>query len=364
MSIIKRLQLIASAVLLATLSLGTAAGPIKATLELEQAEYKQSERVMVKLKLTNTSSKPIGVLRYKMPNGEGDWEDDLFKVTREGQPVAYKGRHVKRAAPTKADYKMVKPGQHIVVRADLADGYDFGESGNYVVSYNAKGFAMTDQSKGRSVMASSQKSAFVWGREYVRPSKRQFARGGNGGGGGGGDCKKNCEEPTPGFLSCSADQQAELVQAEADAIALADVSYDYMRSAANDSGRYAHWFGAYDAGRWDTVETNYMKISNALQGEGMEYDCGCKGNYYAHVYPDEPFTVYLCRSFWPAPALGTDSKAGVLIHEVSHFTVVAGTDDFVYGQSGAHALANDNPDEAIMNADNVEYFSENTPNID
>jgi peptidyl-Lys metalloendopeptidase len=43
----------------------------------------------------------------------------------------------------------------------------------------------------------------------------------------------------------------------------------------------------------------------------------------------------VCRAFWPAPANGTDSKAGTLIHEMSHFNVVAGTNDWVYGQSGA-----------------------------
>ncbi len=361
-SIKKQLRLLIGLVLSFVVS-GAVAGPIKAEIEFAQGEFKKNERVMVKLKLTNTTSSNVGVLKYKMPKSEGDWEDDLFKITLEGMPVAYKGRHVKRSAPTKADYRILKPGQQIVLNADLADGYDFSGTGSYKVAYNAKGFGLTMSNAGRAQMASSAKDTFVWGREYVRPSKRQFARGGNGGGGGG-DCKKNCEEPTPGFLSCDATQQAELVQAEADAIVLADVAYDYLRSASNDAGRYAHWFGAYDAARWDSVETDFAAIGNALQTADMEYDCGCKGNYYAHVYPDEPYTVYLCRSFWAAPALGTDSKAGVLIHEVSHFTVVAGTDDFVYGQAGAHDLANDNPDEAIKNADNMEYFAENTPNID
>lgn len=61
------------------------------------------------------------------------------------------------------------------------------------------------------------------------------------------------------------------------------------------------------------------------------------------------------------PGQGTDSKAGTLIHEMSHFTVVAGTDDIVYGQTGAKNLANSNPDSTIRNADSHEYFSENTP---
>jgi peptidyl-Lys metalloendopeptidase len=79
------------------------------------------------------------------------------------------------------------------------------------------------------------------------------------------------------------------------------------------------------------------------------------------VYPNQPYKIYVCKVFWQAPLTGTDSKAGTLIHEMSHFDVTAGTDDFVYGQSGAIQLAITNPDNASMNADNHEYFAENNP---
>lgn len=42
-------------------------------------------------------------------------------------------------------------------------------------------------------------------------------------------------------------------------------------------------------------------------------------------------------------------------------SVVAGTDDHVYGQSGAKNLAISDPTKALNNADNHEYFAENTP---
>ncbi len=58
---------------------------------------------------------------------------------------------------------------------------------------------------------------------------------------------------------------------------------------------------------------------------------------------------------------GTDSKAGTLVHEMSHFTAVAGTDDHAYGQTNAKSLAISNPDLALNNADSHEYFAENTP---
>lgn len=71
--------------------------------------------------------------------------------------------------------------------------------------------------------------------------------------------------------------------------------------------------------------------------------------------------VTLCSLFWSAPATGTDSKAGTLIHESSHFTKNGGTDDIAYGQTKAKALAKSSPAQAINNADSHEYFAENNP---
>lgn len=54
-------------------------------------------------------------------------------------------------------------------------------------------------------------------------------------------------------------------------------------------------------------------------------------------------------------------QAGTIIHESSHFTANGGTDDYVYGQTDAKNLAISDPANAVMNADNHEYFAENNP---
>ena len=46
-----------------------------------------------------------------------------------------------------------------------------------------------------------------------------------------------------------------------------------------------------------------------------------------------------------------------------HFTAVAGTSDYAYGQSACKSLAISNPAEAVMNADSHEYFAENNPSL-
>ena len=50
-----------------------------------------------------------------------------------------------------------------------------------------------------------------------------------------------------------------------------------------------------------------------------------------------------------------------MIHEASHFTLNGGTSDHVYGQISSKNLAEDNPDLAVDNANNYEYFTENDP---
>ena len=77
--------------------------------------------------------------------------------------------------------------------------------------------------------------------------------------------------------------------------------------------------------------------------------------------PDDFGKIYLCGAFWAAPNTGTDSRAGTLIHESSHFTLNGGTADNAYGQTACRALAKSSPSKAIMNADSHEYFAENNP---
>jgi peptidyl-Lys metalloendopeptidase len=128
--------------------------------------------------------------------------------------------------------------------------------------------------------------------------------------------------------------------------------------------RYSGWFGTIDAARSTTVARHFMAIRDGFANKPVTVDCGCNEAYYAYVYPNQPYKIYVCRAFWNAPMTGTDSKGGTLVHEMSHFTVVAGTDDWAYGQGAAAALAVDYPERAIDNADSHEYFGENEPRQD
>ena len=132
----------------------------------------------------------------------------------------------------------------------------------------------------------------------------------------------------PTFSSCSQAQQGPITSALAQAVNMASSAKTALDGAPSwaryTARRYSEWFGAYDAGRYATVSAHYAKILDALSNQAMKFNCDCSDNSYAYVYPTKPYEVFLCKLFWTAPLTGTDSKAGTIVHETSHFNVVAG----------------------------------------
>ncbi len=309
--------------------------------------------------ISNTSAAPLHVLNWETPlNGVSG---DLFSVALGGQPVRYVGRLVKRKPATDKDYITLKPNESRAVEVDLSAYYEMYRGGQYVVKYKRSAETLVREA-GNAVQA---KTGGAGGGITLEtnalpltvdggpaPSSKQTS----------GDLLGaiNASGSTS-FASCSNSQKTALTTARSDAVSIANNAKSYL--AANKTGsRYTWWFGAVTSGRYATAASHYGNISSALGGQSYKFDCSCSDSgTYAYVYPDQPYTVYLCGAYWQAPANGTDSKSGTLVHETSHFTVVAGTGDHVYGQSGAHSLAISDPDSALDNADNHEYFAENNP---
>jgi peptidyl-Lys metalloendopeptidase len=333
--------------LLATSVVGAAPkdGPI-VSLSVAQSEFDSAQDVLVSVTVSNPTKHTVRVLKWFTPV-EGV-EEPLFTVTRDGQPVAYIGAHYKRPAATGQDYISLKSGESFTSVVNLGDYYDLSQSGQYEIAYGVASFNLFDEKgnafKFRDVLTSEKISLQAAGRApRAKPTPPPT--------------------PPPGgnsFNACTVEQQTLLVSARNQAKTYASNAENYL--LANTQGpRYVTWFGVYSSSRYNTVKSNFTDISDAMDNAGVAFDCKCKQNYYAYVYPNQPYKIYLCKVFWSAPLSGTDSKAGTLIHEMSHFDVVAGTDDVVYGQTGAKNLASTDPNLAITNADSHEYFAENTP---
>jgi peptidyl-Lys metalloendopeptidase len=339
------------AVVVAAASMGAQAASNKgvtATVVAEKAALSKNDNVTVRLTLTNTSSQPQMVLKWHTAFDE--IEESLFEVTRDGVKVPYLGAHFKRGAPKASDYYLLRPGASHTVKVELSDKYDMSITGQYTIAYKAESVNLFGAGE-KTVGAIKSQAASVWIDGAQARGTESMAH-------------KAPADPTPSaaglsFTKCTAAQQATVTEAIGVASTMANGSNAYMGGALG--ARYSKWFGAADSGRIATVKANFSAIKGAFDTKPINVDCGCKKTYYAYVYPNQPYKIFVCKAFWTAPMAGTDSKGGTLVHEMSHFTAVAGTDDWVYGQAGAASLAISDPAKATNNADSHEYFSENTP---
>jgi peptidyl-Lys metalloendopeptidase len=316
------------------------AGDISVSLAVPKAALSAREDVLVTVTLRNEGSRAARLLKWHTP--AEDVEEALFDVTVDGQAVAFQGPHYKRPAPTAGDYLTLAPGESLTRTVALSDFYDLSRTGSYRVSYAA-------ELHGGAVGAFRSNDVEVWVEGRANVAREAAAAG---------------STTTLGAVTysrCDATQQSTALQALNAASAMADNSAAYLNGTPAATARYTTWFGAFSSSGWGTAKSHFTAIKDALDTKPITIDCSCKKTYYAYVYPAQPYKIYVCKAFWSAPLTGTDSKGGTLIHELSHFNVVAGTDDYVYGQSGAKSLAISNPTQALGNADNHEYFAENTP---
>lgn len=340
---------------------------LSSQIEVASASYRAGEALNVRFTLTNKTAAPLTVLKWGTPL-EGI-EADIFLVAREGKPVPFIGRTVKRAARRPGDYVTIPAGQSLSAVVDLSKAYAIYEAGAHNVELRARLLDYGAQSaadlvrRGTLETRSLRTAAVILTLAEARPApvlpqvaplKPTPPRS-----------EKVAAAKAASFQHCSNAQQATLNTALSNAqtysagsyLALAGTSVAKRPAAV----RYTTWFGVYDANRYDTVIDHFLKIYGALSEQTVTFHCDCDEPWYAYVYPNQPYHIWVCNAFWAAPATGTDCQFGTLIHETSHFNVVAATDDHVYGQAGCKNLAIANPANAVDNADSHEYFCENNP---
>jgi peptidyl-Lys metalloendopeptidase len=360
--------------LLLAISVTAGASDIAVDISVDESWLDASEDVFVHVSFTNLGTKPAKLLKwYTAADGI---DENLFKVSRDGAALPYLGAHYKRPPPVIGDYLVLKAGETVTQVAELSGAYDFSKSGDYSVQFRVASLTLFDPAAAHrndpgaakvESLESNEVSLWVQGRATDGSDASAAIRGKsdkNGGNRGGG--KPGGDPPTVGRLTftggCTNTQQQGIIDAVAAAEVISQDAVAYLGKGQQQQGsRYTTWFGTVTSSRYNTVKDNFSAIYAAMSTEDITVDCKCKQNYYAYVYPNDPYKIYVCKVFWQAPLLGTDSKAGTLVHEMSHFRVVADTDDVVYGQTGARNLASSNPDAAITNADSHEYFAENTP---
>jgi peptidyl-Lys metalloendopeptidase len=321
-----------------------AEGAIKASLSVDKASLSASEDLRVTVTLTNVSSHPVSLLEWNTP-AKGLTED-LFVLTLNGERVEYEGPHFKRPAPQAEHFITLAPGESLTRTVGLTGFYDLSRSGQYTLRYEVG----AEHGHGAGMVAaleSNEASVYLQGR--ANPMLQQAAAQGT------------VRAAALSYTNCTTTRQSSIATAFSSAQSITNNSVTYLNGTPGAKARYTTWFGAYSLTNWNTAKAHFAAIKSAFDTKAVVVDCSCTQSYYAYVYPSQPYKIYVCSAFWSAPNTGTDSKSGTLVHEMSHFTVVAATDDWAYGQSAAKSLATSNPTRALDNADSHEYFAENTP---
>lgn len=311
-------------------------------IQLEADTSPEASPAAIIVVATNHGDVEERISRWDLPiEFDGSLAAPLLEVTHDGQPVDYIGKLVKRVADDDSNVITLAPGQAITMKVDVARAYDLMQGGRFEVRYKTDGARISRKqgAVGNAITID------------VAPGVPEF----------GASAFNRIAAGDTQFRSCNADQ-TQAIQGARRAAGQMISGANAAMSGSVAGNRYRYWFGDHDSQRYASVKNNVGKIKLAVDNAGMTVDCGCTDRgVYAYVYPNRPYDVYVCGAFWSAAETGTDSRGGTLVHELSHFTVVADTDDHVYGQAGARRLAQDNPARAIANADNYEYFSENTP---
>jgi peptidyl-Lys metalloendopeptidase len=349
--------------------------PITVRIELNSSEYKAKDRQNLTYTLVNNSDVRVNVLKWHTPID--GIEDDIFKVEKQENLATYLGLIKKRGLPRPEDYVTIDPKGSISTDLDLTEVYDISQAGSYTVEFVSPLLNFEqDESEGLKRKVSDMRK---FTPEIIRSNTAKFKliedreskqeRGV--------DLrwidtmrKRAREGGTSSFQHCSTSQTEAISEALSNAKVIASESLSLLSQTPEgsrpNSSRYKEWFGEYDGDRYNKVALNFNNIHNTIVDQSITFNCSfidCDASTYAYVYAVRPYEIFLCNLFWNAPMTGTDSKSGTIIHELSHFNIIAGTRDSVYSQNACRQLAIDNPSVAISTADNHEYFAENTPQL-
>lgn len=339
-------------------------------LKLNSQKYKAKDRQDLKFTLTNNSNERVNVLKWQTPL-EGI-KNDMFWVKRQDEVAVYLGKLVKRSAPKTQDYITLDPKESVSTNIDISEIYDISKSGNYTIEFDSQVLDVgteephtlsarlgeTAEPKIERLRSEVVNFELLEDREskQAKGVALEFA-------------DRMAAAEVSDFRSCTTSQRSQLSDALEAAQDMARETQTALTTTQEpsrpNSMRYREWFGVYAAQNYDRIISNFDKIADALSNKPITFNCSMEDcsseSVFAYVFPTRPYEIFLCNNFWMADLTGTDSRGGTLVHEMSHFNVVAGTGDIGYGQAFSRQLARSNPLSAILNADCHEYMAENTP---
>ncbi|THU41190.1 hypothetical protein FAM09_03490 [Niastella caeni] len=166
------------------------------------------------------------------------------------------------------------------------------------------------------------------------------------------------------FIEPSEEEKKAIInQAIQDCISLLEKKLALLQNEdCNTLLEFKKWFGTDDHEAKQIILTRIrrsLEVSRSLTEVNFSSIINekAKKEDYANAYhDDELHRIFLGDLFWGADTKGKNSKASVIIHELSHFNDIGPTEDVIYGETRCINLAKDHPGLALINADTFEFF--------
>jgi peptidyl-Lys metalloendopeptidase len=207
----------------------------------------RSDDVVVTVTIRNTSNTTRYLLKWQTPFA--GVQAPLFDVTRDGLPVSYLGIQARRPPATAADFVALAPGAARRSRVELSALYRMDITGAYSVRYRAdrlQVFARPDASRPQGAAVTPLVAA-VW-IDGLMP------RG------------------------------------------MPETAYAPVGALA-----FSHCSNAQQTGITATVARDVEAIRDAFSPRPLTVDCACTRPWVSYAYPDQPYTIHVCKAFWNAP---------------------------------------------------------------
>ncbi|KIO33834.1 hypothetical protein M407DRAFT_178222 [Tulasnella calospora MUT 4182] len=320
-----------------------------------------ADNFTIKTVITNNGAEAVNLLDDPNSILTPKWKTNTFGIVGpNGIPAKFDGVKLKwspASAIKNSHVTSIAPGESIELAHDVSGIYNLTESGAGVYTIDA----LTDFSvishdgTVKTISASIQPHiARISGQlASFNPTSHQPTA----------TRSKTMNKRAIGYSGCSSSQKSLISSAASGAQTYITNAISYLNAHTSSTPRFTTWFGSYTSSHHSTVLSHYSNLSG--DPSSVTYDCSTcdAADTFAYTYPSDPTHIYLCDVFWNAPTTGTDSKAGTIVHELTHFTNNGGTQDYAYGQSSAKSLASSSSNKAVMNADNHEYFAENNPSL-
>ncbi|KAG9047562.1 hypothetical protein FS837_002025 [Tulasnella sp. UAMH 9824] len=332
----------------------------------------------IKTVITNNGAEGVNLLDDPNSILTPKWKTNTFGIVGpNGIPAKFDGLKWSPASTIKNGHvTSIAPGESIELTHDVSGIYNLTESGAGVYTIDAlTDFSViSDDGTVKKISASIQPHiARISGQlASFKPASHQPTAATN----------NTMTRRAIGYSGCTSTQKSQISSAASGAQNYITNAISYLNAHTSSTPRFTTWFGSYTSSHRSTVLSHYSNLNG--DPNSVTYDCStcdmadtfaytvyslkalpddCISDLYYFQYPTDPTHIYLCDVFWDAPTTGTDSKAGTIVHELTHFNNNGGTQDYAYGQGPAKSLASSNSNKAVMNADNHEYFAENNPSL-